>query len=172
MAHWSSVTASSAASNGAGEGYDIVASSVADIGSDDVPAPFEAAELAVTDDQWAILQHQLAALAAGVLGAVDGGLGGVLHPEDGGEEPPGLVGLQPAPPGALLLHQVLVQQRVFVPAFGRHHPGAAHLKGGQTALVRDTVQAQRFGQRRFVQGLVRRGDLGGGRAVRLPRLLP
>ena len=49
----------------AGEGYDIVASSVADIGPDDVPASFEAAELAVTDDQWAILQHQLAALAAG-----------------------------------------------------------------------------------------------------------
>lgn len=49
----------------AGEGYDIVASSVADIAPDDAPAPPEAAELAVTDDQWVILQHQLAALAAG-----------------------------------------------------------------------------------------------------------
>lgn len=49
----------------AGAGYDIVTSSVADIGPDDAPAPPEAAELAVTDDQWAILQHQLAALTAG-----------------------------------------------------------------------------------------------------------
>lgn len=50
----------------AGKDYDIVvASSVADIAPDDAPALPEAAELAVTDDQWTILQHQLAALAAG-----------------------------------------------------------------------------------------------------------